>query len=220
MTEPGTDIKAEIEALETVLTALAPLDEQTRGRVLAYVRGRFGDATAVVSSLSSPVAAAPAIAPPVVERSEVSHEPRDIRSLKEAKQPGSAVEMAVLVGYYLTEMADPSARKASFGTPDVNKYFKQAGYRLPTHPNVTLHQAKNAGYLDNSSYGKYSLNPVGHNLVTHGLPRSGKSAGAASQATRPGPRKAKSLKKKVATKKPSKRASTKTGRGGSKPKPK
>jgi hypothetical protein len=169
VSEPDPGIGAEVRAFESVLTALAPLDEETRRRVLAYVHLRFGgviDATAEGHATPGP-------------RHEVlSHEGElpaaitDVRTLKDKKQPKSAVEMAVLVAYYVSEVAQPPERKSTIGTADINKYFKQANFRLPTQPSVTLHRAKNAGYLDTSARGEYSINPVGHNLVTHGLPRA------------------------------------------------
>jgi hypothetical protein len=79
--------------------------------------------------------------------------------------------MAVLVAYYASEVAKPSERKNTIGTADITKYFKQADYPLPSQPRVILHRAKNAGYLDSSNRAQYRLNPVGHNLVAHGLPR-------------------------------------------------
>jgi hypothetical protein len=98
----------------------------------------------------------------------------DIRSLKEEKQPKTATEMACVVGYYLDALAHPSFRKAEIGSADIEKYFKQAGYRLPKRKEQVLVDAKAAGYFDSAGHGKYRLNPVGHNLVVHTLPRSKK----------------------------------------------
>jgi hypothetical protein len=84
--------------------------------------------------------------------------------------------MAVLVAYYLAEVAPANDRKATIGTDDINKYFKQADYPLPGRPRQTLFDAKAAGYLDSPSQGAYRLNPVGHNLVAHSLPATGAKA--------------------------------------------
>jgi hypothetical protein len=169
VSEPDPGIGAEVRAFEGVLTALAPLDDETRRRVLAYVHLRFGDgidATTEELTIPSPK---PLVAS---DEGQLSVAITDIRTLKDKKQPKSAVEMAVLAAYYVSELAQPPERKSTIGTADINKYFKQANFRLPTQPNVTLHRAKNAGYLDTSARGEYSINPVGHNLVTHGLPRA------------------------------------------------
>jgi hypothetical protein len=97
----------------------------------------------------------------------------DIRRLKEQKQPGSANEMAALVAYYLAEAVSGAEKKPAIDIADIEKYFKQATFRLPKHPKMALVNAKNAGYFDAAGGGKYKLNPVGYNLVVHSLPRAG-----------------------------------------------
>lgn len=95
----------------------------------------------------------------------------DIRSLKEEKQPNSAGEMACIVSYYLSNLAPEGDKKQTVATDDLEKYFKQAGYPLPTALKQILKDAKRAGYFDSAERGEYRLNPVGYNLVVHGLPR-------------------------------------------------
>lgn len=211
MSQPDSEIRAEIQALEKVLSALAPLDEGTRRLVLGYVQQRFGLAAA---ETPSPPQVAPL--PPAgdaegaaSEASTAAGEIGDIRTLKEKKQPKSAVEMAVLVAFYVSEIAKAPERKTTIGTADITRYFKQADYRLPSQPRVILHQAKNAGYLDSGARGQYSLNPVGYNLVSHGLPRT--SAAKRTTLTRrrgQAKSRAKALKKTAARAKPKKRKKT------------
>jgi hypothetical protein len=98
----------------------------------------------------------------------------DIRKLKEQKDPKTAIEMACVVGYYLEAMALPADRKQDITSNDREKYFKQAGFPLPKRKEQVLVDAKAAGYFDSAGRGKYRLNPVGHNLVVHTLPRSQK----------------------------------------------
>ncbi len=80
------------------------------------------------------------------------------------------MEMAALVAYYLSDLAPQAYRKTEIGTDDINTYFKQADFPLPTIPRQTLFNAKAAGYFDSAGRGAFKLNPVGHNLVVHGLP--------------------------------------------------
>lgn len=94
----------------------------------------------------------------------------DIRSLKDAKNPKSAREMACVVAFYLQELAPESERKESISTPDLEKYFKQAQFKLPTDIGQVLKDAKGSGYFDSPSRGAYKLNAVGYNLVAHKLP--------------------------------------------------
>jgi hypothetical protein len=93
--------------------------------------------------------------------------------------------MAALVAYYLSEAAPPEERKSEVTTEDLEKYFKQAGHPLPGALQFTLKNAAAAGYFDPLGSGRYKLNPVGHNLVAHTLPKSGKSSASPNRrATR------------------------------------
>jgi hypothetical protein len=93
--------------------------------------------------------------------------------------------MAAVVGYYLAELAPEAERKTEIGTSEVEKYFKLAQHQLPGAPEKTLRNAAAAGYFDSVSRGQYSLNPVGHNLVAHGLPRASASAGPKKRRSKP-----------------------------------
>lgn len=155
----------ELKAIQAILGALKKLDAEARQRVVGYVFQRLSITFADMAQQS--IMSFPAPQPP-------SPEPvarTDIRTLKENKKPRSAVEMAVLVTYYLTEIAPLTERKAEVTSADLSKYFKQAGYPLPKRTIKTLFDARKSGYLDGGSeQGSYRLNPVGYNLVTHILP--------------------------------------------------
>jgi hypothetical protein len=165
----------ELEAISSILAALGRLDSEARGRVLEYVFRRLSLQGAAIPSGSgaspretvaeeAPTSSAQAVAPP-------SEHQYDIRTLREEKAPKSANEMAALVAYYLSELAPHGERRETIGTAEITKYFKQAKYPLPKVPRATLSNARAAGYFDHVSGGQYKLNPVGYNLVAHGLPR-------------------------------------------------
>lgn len=118
--------------------------------------------------LQAPAAQVP---PPKAEQAAT-----DIRSLKEAKRPKSAREMACIVAYYLQEVAPEAERKDSVSTVDLEKYFKQAQFKLPADIGQVLKDAKGSGYFDSPGRGRYKLNAVGYNLVVHKLP-SGQASG-------------------------------------------
>ncbi len=185
----------EIKAIADIISSLEDLDSQARERVLKYVVERLG-ITVMVSDSSSAVR--PSIPSDSTQRVISSErvisqgEVKDIRSLKEQKQPKTAIQMAALVAYYLQEIAIGEEKKNSIGVADVQTYFKQAGFALPKIPKSALINAKTAGYLESAGHGSYRLNPVGYNLVAHGLPA--KSSGN-NNAKRP-KKKAKSKKKK------------------------
>jgi hypothetical protein len=164
----------EIDAIKTVLTTLSPLTAEVRQAVLEYVLKRLDlPLGRTLGSLSSPGSA-------LIERIDASLEASSVqpekvihlKELKEQKKPKSAIEMAVLVAYYLSHLVAPGDRKISISTKDIETYFKIGGYKLPTAPAFTLPNAKNAGYLDSVGHGEYKLNPVGYNLIVHSLPRT------------------------------------------------
>jgi hypothetical protein len=159
----------ELDAIGTILRALDGLDGDSIQRVLDYVFGRLSISrqSGVASSLSATVVPS---APVLTEFRHSKMQP-SIRDLKEEKQPESANQMAALVAYYLSEIAPDSERKTSINASDLERYFKQAGFKLPKAIPQALPNAAAAGYFDPTGSGLYQLNPVGYNLVVHGLPR-------------------------------------------------
>lgn len=192
--QPADQGDPELFAIQVILGALRNLQTDQRQRVIDYVFQRLGLA---VGSNESPQVF-PAV-PPVSPPSNTAPLVQDIRSLKEHKKPRSANEMAALVAYYLAELAPAASRKSEIGTDDVVTYFKQAGYPLPAVLRNTLVNAKASGYFDSAAHGLYKLNPVGHNLVVHGLPPSGEDGRSVARSkkrkVRKAPAKAKGSKR-------------------------
>jgi len=167
-----TKADRELEAIGAILDALDGLDGESIQRVLDYVFGRLSIGHPSRISVSSP--AASGISTPQVVGGDVGHPGRQhsIRDLKDEKKPESSNQMAALVAYYLSEIAPSDERKGAIGASDLERYFKQAGFKLPKSIPQTLPNAAAAGYFDATGSGQYRLNPVGYNLVVHGLPRT------------------------------------------------
>jgi hypothetical protein len=170
----------ELNAIGAVLSALDGLDGESIQRVLDYVLGRLSIGPRRVSPALPPANVSSASVAPELRQSRAL---TSVRDLKEQKQPESSNQMAALVAYYLSEIAPENERKESINASDLQKYFKQAGFKLPKKIPQTLPNAAAAGYFDASGSGLYQLNPVGYNLVVHGLPRS--QGGSASARKRP-----------------------------------
>ena len=162
-------------AIDEVITALEGLEESARTTAIRAACEHLsipmpapGDVAGASSSRSASLTETGGAV-----NSQTLHM-MDIRTLKEQKQPSSATEMACLVAYYLDALAPPGERKKEVSSTDMTKYFKQAGYRLPGRMAQLLVNARASGYFDSGGHGKYRLNPVGHNLVVHGLPKTKK----------------------------------------------
>jgi hypothetical protein len=101
----------------------------------------------------------------------------DIKELREEKQPSSGIQMAVLVAYYLKALAPNDERQEAITAADVEKYFNQAQYPLPTGKNGlidTLNNARGAGYFESAGRGSFKLNSVGFNLAAYNMPTKSK----------------------------------------------
>ncbi|MFA7254861.1 MAG: hypothetical protein WC133_02015 [Candidatus Omnitrophota bacterium] len=105
---------------------------------------------------------------------EVTPEPKivDIKTLRNQKNPKTVLEMAAIVAFYLAELSPKEDRKTDVTVQDLVKFFKQAGFPLPKRPDAIFGNAKNAGYFEPTSWGRFRLTPVGYNLAAHNLPRS------------------------------------------------
>jgi len=161
----------ELSAIETIISTLEHLDSDAQGRVIAYAISRFDISSVSTAALLAKTPSREGELEAVV--SIPSPEAQvDIRSLKEEKKPSSAIEMAVVVEYYLSELAPIEDRKSSINTSDLEIFFKQAKFRMPKGIQNVLPNVKKAGYMETVSKGEYRLNSVGYNLAVHGLPKS------------------------------------------------
>jgi len=168
-------IEKELAAIRSIANTLKPFEPDARRRVLQYATQHLG----IVDVPTGKVPAAPttpAGSGEGIEGLQAGSGDKDkivdIRRFKEEKNPKSDVQMAAVVAYYLAKLAPEELRQDSIMADDIEKYFDQGGYRLPRNSSMTLVNAKNAGYLDPAGHGKYKINPVGHNLVVHNLPKS------------------------------------------------
>ena len=161
------------QAIDQITAALEQLDESTRVTAIQAACSHLGlvapltpaHAAATVTQQSTVPAA-----PHGHSHPERSGKKVDIRSLKEEKQPSSAKQMACVVAYYLQELAPTDEKKDTVSTKDIEKYFKQAGFKLPTKVEQVLVDARRSGYFESAARGEYKLNAVGYNLVAHTLP--------------------------------------------------
>jgi len=165
------DIKNELKAIETITNTLKSIDKTAQKRVLQYAMQHLELEIGQVNQLKKDLQVNTGLQHEILDKKE-KQKIVDIRSLRDQKKPNSDMEMAAIVAYYLSELAPDDNRKDIISTEDIKTYFIQAGHPLPKSPEFTLPNAKAAGYFESAGRGKYRLNPVGHNLVVHGLPRA------------------------------------------------
>lgn len=131
-------------------------------------------------------------APPIAQGQQ--QKPTDIRSFFDDKEPSSDIEAAAVAAYYYQYLAPEQSRKESIDSASLQEAFRMARRPLPARTAYTLTNARNAGYLDSAGEGEFRLNPVGYNLVEHGLgPSSGLEEKSSKQSHH---RKARKKKKK------------------------
>jgi hypothetical protein len=148
-------------AIDEIITALEGLEPNARATAV----------TAACAHLGIPTGTGPPSESAQSNVLESQPKVSDIKTLKQEKGPRSTSEMACLVAYYLQELAQPKERKDTLTTKDIEKYFKQANFKLPKVVPQVLPNAKASGYFDSAGSGSYKLNAVGYNLAVHTLPR-------------------------------------------------
>jgi len=164
------------KVIDKIIEALDSLDPDTRHTAIEAACSHL-DIKPVASSappVSNPIQpSSPTLTDPLHGATPQLPAQIDIKTLKEQKKPASAAQMACVVAYYLQELAPINGRKNTVKTEDMQKYFKQAGFKLRSSMPQLLRDCKSAGYFDSApGRGEYSLNAVGYNLVVHNLPKS------------------------------------------------
>ena len=131
----------------------------------------------VLRGARRPIQTSPSVTLPAVESARRTGtetiQPRatanDIRSFFEDKKPSSDIEAAAAAAYYYQYVAPEEHRQDSIDSAALQEAFRLARRPLPARTIYTLTNARNAGYLDSLEGGQFRLNPVGYNLVEHGL---------------------------------------------------
>jgi hypothetical protein len=173
------------QAIDQILVALTSLEKREQQTVISTVCSFLELETRVPATVGAtpqppgiaqsvhvpaPSAASESINAPTNARHAV-----DIRTLKDEKKPDSARQMACIVAYYLMELAPLEEQKQAIATSDIERYFKQASYKLPTKLEQLLIDCKRSGYFEAVTRGEYKLTRVGYNLVTHSMPKSSRA---------------------------------------------
>lgn len=192
------EVEDDVKAISALIAALKPLDAESRVYVLEFVLKKLGVTLVGQHAAHAHVPPGPAL-PAAPMAAPLHHKPssvQDIRTFAAEKRPKTVNERVAVIGYYLAQLAPEGERRDHLIADDIKTYFIQAGFELPTAPpNVTLANAKNAGYLNALDRGQFKLNAVGHNLVAHRLPSGETTKSRGRTSPRKAAKKAKPRKK-------------------------
>jgi hypothetical protein len=160
------------QAIDQIITALEALEEGSRNTAITAACAHLNlKVSPEIQGHGAEAHQATQIEPATGHHANMHRGKKvDIRSLKEEKNPDTAKQMACVVAYYLQELAPEGERKNTISAQDIEKYFKQANFKLPKLVAQVLVDAKRSGYFETAARGEYKLNAVGYNLVAHGLP--------------------------------------------------
>ncbi|PZR07342.1 MAG: hypothetical protein DI536_28235 [Archangium gephyra] len=120
------------------------------------------------------------------------HASTDIKSFTNQKQPKSDQQFAAVVAYYFQFEARSEDRRETVNADIMKDAARLAGWPQVKRWAMTLHNAKNAGYLSGAGTGEFKLSSVGENLVAITLP--GGSTVEKPTRSRPSPRSKKKAK--------------------------
>ena len=125
---------AEFEAIQTIYSALKPLEEGARGRVMEYVSNRLGIATQAKAPVTPPIEPKDSEAS---EQDSVAGQSTGLRfdtlaELFDAAQPKTQPDKALVCGYWLQVCQSSD----SFDGFSVNKDLKNLGEGIPNITNA------------------------------------------------------------------------------------
>ncbi len=179
--------KSPLEAAQKIVDELNGLTTEQQSLAIKFALETLGLQTSpVVSSPVQSVQQAPTPTPTGTDHSA------DIRTFTSMKAPNSDQQFTAVVAYFYQFEAKPEERRDTINAETMKEAARLAGRPQVARWNMTLTNAKNAGYLDAVGSGSFKLSSVGENLVAITLPGN---AGTPSAPTR------KKLPKKTAKKK-------------------
>lgn len=169
----GSPAKSPLEVAQKIVSELNGLSPELQTLALKFAIETLGLRPPVASSPTS-LLSTPSPSSTVPHAPNADHS-TDIRSFTAMKGPQSDQQFAAVVAYFYQFEAKPEERKEAIDADVMKESARLAGRAQVQRWNMTLTNAKNAGYLDPAGNGKYKLSSVGENLVAITLPGDGQS---------------------------------------------
>lgn len=165
--DTGGGAKSPLHAAQQIVAELEGMKPEQQSLALKFVMETLGLKLPPQASQPAPPAAQTVHPPAPMQGSEHS---TDIRSFTAMKSPKSDQQFTAVVAYFYQFESRPDERKDSIGADTMKEAARLAGRAQVERWNMTLTNAKNAGYLDSAGTGKFKLSSVGENLVAITLP--------------------------------------------------
>lgn len=192
-----SSVKTPLDAAQKIVAELTGMTPEHQSLALRFATETLGlKLPAALSASAAPPAHSSQPIPPHAASADHS---TDIRSFTAKKTPKSDQQFAAVVAYFYQFEAKPDNRQEFIDADTMKEAARLAGRPQVQRWNMTLTNAKNAGYLDAAGAGKFKLSSVGENLVAITLPDNGESGrGKRSGANKKSGKKSskKSVKKK------------------------
>lgn len=165
-------VENELDAARAIVELVEGLKKEQQERAMRFASETLGlRAPAVPAGPSTLLPAGHGNVPNEKTETSAPGPVVDIRRFAELKAPKSDQQFAVVVAYYYRFEVAQEQRKEAIGAKDLMEAVRLVGNRKqPKDPGMTLHNAKNSGYLDQAGRGKFQINAVGENLVAMTLP--------------------------------------------------
>lgn len=199
MTSPSTSSeKSPLDAAQAIVSELTGMTSEHQSLAVRFAIETLG---LKLPSTSQPTTAPPVYPPqsaPPLGAMHAEHS-TDIRSFTAMKSPKSDQQFTAVVAYFYQFEAKADERKDAIDAETMKEAARLAGRPQVARWNMTLTNAKNAGYLDSAGAGKFKLSSVGENLVAITLPGGGEPGQSKSNVSNRRSKKSsskKSVKKK------------------------
>jgi hypothetical protein len=163
---PASNAKSPLDAAQRIVAELTDMNSEHQSLALKFAIETLGLqllATQPVHSLK----------PTLPQAGSGADHSTDIRSFTDMKAPKSDRQFAAVVAYFYQLEAKLDERKDVIDAAVMKEAARLAGWPQVQRWNMTLTNAKNAGYLDAAGTGKFKLSSVGENLVAITLPGNG-----------------------------------------------
>jgi len=180
-TQQANGKTSHFDAAKAIVETLKGLDKTAQALAMRFAAETLGLQSA--SATQTPAAAlVPGSTPALPPGSGGATHSTDIKQFTAVKAPKSDQQFAAVVAYFYRFEAPEAQRKDTIDADSLLEAARLAGRKRPGNPRFTLNNAKNAGYLDVATTGKYRINSVGENLVAMALPGTGSESAPARSA--------------------------------------